>query len=179
MDWSVGAPVRPVAVPGAGDSPGARMRTRAKGPPEIVTGLEVFAWTETLSESRAVMVWAPLLWRRTGIRTWPFTSVVSLGIQANASVEESATRSFTPGTRFHHWSTARTVIVKGLPAVWPVGVPLFPEVVPPMAFSPGRITCRPKKGPGLTTKELLVPSFGGAEKSAHVSATAPPAPLNV
>src|SRR5690242_5904160 len=145
----------------------------------MLTGLEVFGWMEALVESRAVMVCAPLLWSRTGIRHWPLTSTVSVGIQANVSVELSAIWSFTPDTRFHHWSTARTVIVNGLPAVWLVGVPLLPEVVPPMACSPGRITWRPKKGPGFTTKELLVPSFGGAEKSAHVSATAPPAPLKV
>ena len=88
-------------------------------------------------------------------------------------------RSLTPGTKFQYWSTARTVIVNGFPAVWLVGVPLLPEAVPPSAVSPGRRTWSPKSGPGLTTNALLVPIFGGAEKSRHVSATAPPAPLSM
>jgi len=37
MDWSVAVPVRPLAVPGAGDSPGASTSTFANGPPVIVT----------------------------------------------------------------------------------------------------------------------------------------------
>jgi len=64
--------------------------------------LWVFGWMETLSESRAVMVWYPLLWRRVGIRTCPLTSTVSVGIQAYRSVEARAIRSFTPGTRFQY-----------------------------------------------------------------------------
>src|SRR5262245_30107925 len=108
-----------------------------------VTGLEVFGCAEPLSTSVAVIVWLPLLWRRTGIRIWPFTSVVSAGIHANVSVEVNATRSLTPGTRFQYWSTARTVIVNWLPADWVVGVPVLPVAVPPAAFSPGRITWSP------------------------------------
>src|SRR6185295_8443484 len=88
-------------------------------------------------------------------------------------------RSLTPEIRFQNWSTARTVMVNGLPAVWLVGVPLLPVVVPPRACSPGRMTWSPKNGPGFTTNVLLVPIFGGAEKSAAVRATEPPAPRNV
>src|SRR5678816_2620575 len=140
MDWSVAVPPRPVTVPGAGISPGARIRTRAKEPPAMFTGLEVLGWIVAFTESRAVIVCAPLLWRRTGIRHWPLMSTVSDGIHAKVSVEVSTIRSFTPETRFQYWSTARTVIVNGLPAIWLVGVPLLPVVVPPIACSPGRIT---------------------------------------
>src|SRR5512142_3588855 len=69
--------------------------------------------------------------------------------------------------------------MKGAPAVWPVGVPIFPSAVPPCAVSPGRMTCRPENGPGCTTNDALVLVCGGEEKSEQVSATAPPAPKKV
>src|SRR5439155_21026630 len=50
--------------------------------------------------------------------------------------------------------------------------------VPPCAVSPGSSTCSPENGPGCTTKLLLVPEWGGDEKSEQVRLTAPPAPRN-
>src|SRR5690242_19775738 len=98
---------------------------------------------------------------------------------AKASLEPSATVSAIAGTRFHHASTARTVRVKGCPALWPVGVPCLPLGVPPRAVSPGSRTWSPAIGPGCTVRLLLEPVWGGALKSEQVIDTDPPAPMNV
>ncbi len=53
------------------------------------------------------------------------------------SVERISMMSVTLVTVFHWSSHARTVNVKGMPATWARGTPLFPLVVPGAAVSPG------------------------------------------
>src|SRR2546426_10507447 len=102
VDWSVAVPVRRVDVPGAGDSPGARMSTREKAPPMTVTAPDVFGWMAELSTSLTVIVWLPLLYSFAVKTTRPFTRVVSAGMVAKLSVEANAIRSFTPLTKFQY-----------------------------------------------------------------------------
>ena len=60
MDWSVAVPVRPVAVPGAGDSPGASTSRRVNGPPLTFVALEVSGRTAGWLRSRAQMRCPPV-----------------------------------------------------------------------------------------------------------------------
>ena len=62
-------------------------------------------------------------------------------------------------TGFHWASVARTVIEKGVAAVWVVGVPVRPVGEPGTAVSPGTRTSSRAKAPALTTIEPLVPLF--------------------
>ena len=93
-------PVLPLTVPGAGDSPGARMSRREKVPPVTVTQLEVSGPTAGVVTSLAQIRCCPLSASRVGIWSWPSTRVVSAGSQANWSLEPSAITSLTPDTQF-------------------------------------------------------------------------------
>ena len=68
--------------------------------------------------------------------------------------------SVTVLTKFQSASTALTVTVKAVPAVWAVGVPVLPVAVPGAAVSPGTRICSLANGPGLTvwvtTDDVLV-----------------------
>src|SRR5262249_59638824 len=66
-----------------------------------------------------------------------------------------------------------------MPALWVVGVPLRPSASPVVAVAPGSSAWSATSGPGVTTKLLLAPACGGAEKSLHVNRTALPEVLNV
>jgi len=55
--------------------------------------LEVSGLATGVSTLDAQMRWRPVRNSRTGSRRWPFASVVSAGMPANASVEPSATPS--------------------------------------------------------------------------------------
>src|SRR5437763_494869 len=59
-------------------------------------------------------------------------------------------------TRFQLASTALTVAVNGVPAVWAMGVPVLPVAVPGAAVSPGSSSWSFAKAPVLTVKEGLV-----------------------
>ena len=61
-------------------------------------------------------------------------------------------------------STALTVTVRAVPAVWAVGVPVFPLAVPGAAVSPGTNNCSFVKAPALIVKlelagPVVVPSL--------------------
>lgn len=72
------------------------------------------------------------------------------------SVVTTATVSEAELTMFQLASTALTVRLTVVPAVWAVGVPVLPEVVPGAAVSPGRRTCSFVKAPALTVMAGLV-----------------------
>src|SRR5438477_153138 len=73
-------------------------------------------------------------------------------------------------TRFQLASTALTVTVNGVPAVWAVGVPVLPVAVPGAAVSPGNRICRFTNAPTFTVTLALV--FGVNEPAASVAVTA-------
>src|SRR5947207_2102506 len=67
-------------------------------------------------------------------------------------------------TNSHLASTALTVTVKGVPAVWALGVPVLPVPVPGAAVSPGTRSCSFVNAPAFTVieglvLEVLVPSL--------------------
>src|SRR6266568_5487105 len=62
------------------------------------------------------------------------------GSVALASEEVRATVSVTVLTTFQLLSTALTVTVNAMPAVWAIAVPLLPVGVPGLAVSPGNRT---------------------------------------
>ena len=66
----------------------------------------------------------------------PATSGALAGSAALVSLELMATVSLVLIT-FQLASTALTVALNALPAVWAKGVPVFPEPVPGVAVSPG------------------------------------------
>src|SRR5437764_11488483 len=59
------------------------------------------------------------------------------GNAAFASLEVMPALSVIVLTRFHWLSTALTVTLKAVPAVWDEGAPLLPEALPGAAVSPG------------------------------------------
>src|SRR5439155_26702739 len=66
-------------------------------------------------------------------------------------------------TKFQFASTARAETVKAVPAVWFVGAPVLPVVVPRAAISPGDNSCNFTKLPALMAMDglalsVLVPS---------------------
>src|SRR5438046_6503997 len=71
----------------------------------------------------------------------PETSAAFEGNTAFGSEEVIATVSLTLVTRFQLPSTAFTKTVKGVPAVWAVGVPVLPVAVRGTADSPGARIC--------------------------------------
>src|SRR5205823_4816320 len=59
-------------------------------------------------------------------------------------------------TTFQLASTALTVRLKNVKALWALGVPILPVPVPGAALSPGTSNCSLVNAPGLTVKEGLV-----------------------
>src|SRR5262249_26434326 len=72
------------------------------------------------------------------------------GSEALASEQVKATVWETLVTTFQFASTAFTVMLKAVPAVCAVGVPVFPEAVPGAGISPGAKICSLTKDPELT-----------------------------
>src|SRR6266700_5612276 len=70
----------------------------------------------------------------------PATSAVLPGTVALVSVELIATMSLVL-TTFQLASTALTVTLKAVPAVWAAGVPVLPVVVPGAGVAPGTNNC--------------------------------------
>ena len=67
----------------------------------------------------------------------PETKAVSAGSVALASVELMSTTSAAVLTTFQKLSTALTVMLKAVPAVLELGVPVLPLALPGAAVSPG------------------------------------------
>src|SRR5262245_7186077 len=80
----------------------------------------------------------------------PAARAVAGGRVAVVSLELRPTVSLTVLTRFQKASTALTVTSKPLPAIWALGVPVLPLIVPGAALSPGTSSCSWAKAAGLT-----------------------------
>src|SRR4029077_4894927 len=101
----------------------------------VVAGL-VLAVIAPLLMSVDVNVFEPAVFAGIESGLVPATSAVLAGRVALASVEVMPTVSVEL-TGFQLASTALTVTLKLLPAVWAEGAPVLPEAVPGAAVSPG------------------------------------------
>src|SRR6266851_4099497 len=87
--------------------------------------------------SEAVTVWLPPVLRVMLKDLVPATSAALDGRAALASEEVIAAVSVALVIRFQFASTALTVTLNAVPAVWAVGVPVLPVEVPGAVVSPG------------------------------------------
>src|SRR5260370_23624225 len=110
----------------------------------------VDCWIDGLVLSEAVTVWLPPVLRVTLKDFVPATSAALDGRTAFASEEVIAAVSVALVIRFQFASTALTVILNAVPAVWAVGVPLLPVEVPGAAVSPGARTWSCVNTPAFT-----------------------------
>jgi len=85
----------------------------------------------------------------------PLTRAVLTGRTAFESEDVIATVSFEL-IRFQFASTALTVMLKPVPAVWVVAVPILPMALPGAAVSPGARTWSLANGPAFTAMDELV-----------------------
>src|ERR1051326_6705253 len=85
----------------------------------------------------------------------PLTNAALDGKAALASLEVMATVSLV-FTTFQFTSTALTVTLKAVPAIWLVGVPVLPLAVPGAAVSPGTSNCNFANAPALMVIEGVV-----------------------
>ena len=85
----------------------------------------------------------------------PLTNAVLAGNAALRSLEVIATVSLV-FTAFQLASTAFTVTLKAVPAIWAEGVPVLPEAVPGAAVSPGASSCNFANAPTFTVIDELV-----------------------
>src|ERR1700694_3389712 len=153
--WLLGAPVFPDALPGEASSPGMRICILTNAPGcTVVAGL-VFAVLDPSVVSVAVKVGAPEVFGVTEKTLVPAASAALPGRAAFASVEVIPTVSPTL-TTFQFASTALTVALNAVPAVWLLGAPVFPDALPGEATSPGMRICSLTNAPGLTVVAGLV-----------------------
>src|SRR5262245_8004341 len=129
-------------------------------------------------KSEAVSVRLPAVRKVTLAERAPATSAALAGKAALASLEATATTSVTLVTIFQLASTARIVTVRAVPAVWEVGVPVFPVAVPGAAASPGTKSCNLTYAAGLTVTAGLLLAVSVPETSLAVMVLVP-AVLNV
>src|SRR5438309_1466094 len=122
----------------------------------------------------AVTVRLPAVWRVTLKVPLPETSAALAGKLALLSEELIPTVSATVLTRFQFASTALTVTVKAVPAVWAAGEPVLPVALPGEAVSPGAKICSLVNAPELTVREELVLAVTAAwVRSEAVTVTLP------
>src|SRR5436190_1997140 len=105
--------------------------------------------------SEAVTVALPAVLSVTLNAFVPLTRAALDANDALVSLDVTATVSFVI-TMFQLSSTALTVTLKALPAVWFVGAPVLPKAVPGAAVSPGTSNCNFANAPTFTVKEGLV-----------------------
>src|SRR5204862_6087406 len=91
--------------------------------------------------SEAVTVWLGADLNVTLSVLAPDTRGALAGRTALVSLDESVIVSVTLVILFQFASTALTVTLKAVPAVWPLGVPVLPLEVPGAALSPGARSC--------------------------------------
>src|SRR5262245_50377095 len=103
----------------------------------------------------AVNVWLGAVLRITLKTLLPETSGAFVGNIAAPSLELRPIVSLVL-TRFQLASTERTVTLKAVPAVWALGEPLLPLVVPGTALSPGTSSWSLANAPELIVIEELV-----------------------
>jgi hypothetical protein len=89
----------------------------------------------------------PDAFRVTGTVISPAIRDTEAGSDALASVEVRETAFVTEVTVFHPVSQARTRMLNGVPTVWGMGTPTFPEPVPGAGDSPGTSTWSWEYGP--------------------------------
>src|SRR6266581_7003428 len=106
--------------------------------------------------SLAVTVALPAVFKVTEKVLVPLTNAALAGKTALVSEAVSLTVSVTVLIKFQFASTALTVTMKAVPAVWAIGVPVLPLRVPGAAVSPGRSTCTCEKDEPVTAKTALV-----------------------
>src|SRR5260370_27222464 len=116
----------------------------------------VDCWIDGLVLSEAVTVCRPPDLRVTLKDFVPATSAALAGRTAFASEEVMAAVSVALVIRFQFASTALTVTLNAVPAVWVVGVPLLPVALPGLAVSPGAKTSNFENAPTPTAIEGLV-----------------------
>jgi len=150
--WLVAVPVLPVGLPGEADSPGERSCSLAKAPALTGTAGLVLAVMAGCVTSEAVTVALPLVFKVTLKTFAPFTNAALAGRTAFASLAAIATVSFVL-IRFQNASTALTVTLNGVPAVWAMGVPVLPAGEPGAAVSPGNRICIFANAPAATVIE--------------------------
>src|SRR5438552_314573 len=152
---AVGAPVLPVAVPGAAVSPGTSNWSFTTAPALTVMAGLVLAVLVPSGMSVAVTVRLPAVFKVT-LKLWvPATRAALAGKVALGSLEVMPT-VWVLLTKFQLASTALTVTLKAVPAFWAVGVPVLPVAVPGAAVSPGTSNCNFANAPALTVKDGLV-----------------------
>ena len=145
----------PVAVPGAAVSPGTSNCNLVKAPALIDTDELVLDATPPFVRSEAVTVAVAAVLHVTLKVLVPATNAALAGKIALLSLEVIPTVSVDVLTRFQLASTALTVTLKPVPAVWAVGVPVLPAVEPGAAVSPGNRTCSFASAPTLTVMDGL------------------------
>src|SRR5207237_981742 len=150
---AVGAPVLPVALPGEAVSPGARICNLVNAPTFTVMGGLVLAVLVPSVMSVAVTVALPAVLSVTLKACVPALRAAFAGKVALLSLEVIPTVSLVL-TRFQLASTALTVTLNAVPAVWDAGAPVLPLTVPGAVVSPGANSCNLAKAAALTTMLL-------------------------
>src|ERR1043166_2390578 len=151
----VGAPLLPVAVPGAAGSPASKIWSLATVPALTVKEeLMVLVLVGSVL-SAAVTVALPAVFMVILKVFVPATNAALAGNVALLSEEVIPTVSLAL-TRFQLASTALTVTLKAVPAVCAKGVPVLPEGVPGAAVSPGSNNCNFENAAPFTVMEELV-----------------------
>ena len=120
----------------------------------VMEGLVLAVMPECVM-SEAVRVLAPAVLRVTLKVCVPAANAALLGRAAFPSLDVIPTLSLVL-IKFQLESTALTVTVKAVPAVWAVAVPLLPAEVPGAAVSPGTSSCSLANAPTLTVIGGLV-----------------------
>src|SRR5947209_4485145 len=166
-----GAPVLPVALPGDATSPGSSSCSFVNAPTFTVVAGEVFAVRVPFVMSVAVNVHEPAVFAVTLKVFVPATIAAFAGKLAFVSVEVMPTVSVEE-TTFQFASTALTVTLNAVPAVWAEGEPVLPLTLPALALSPGRRICSFAKAPALTVVEgevlaVFVPSVASLAVSVN------------
>src|SRR5947207_461588 len=123
---AVGVPVLPPTVPGAAVSPGAKSCSFVNGPAFTVIAGLVLAVLLPSVMSLAVTVRLPVVFSVTLNVFVPTANAALAGNVAFTSLEVIPAMSVMVLTKFQLASTALTVTVKGVPAVWAAGVPVLP-----------------------------------------------------
>src|SRR5258708_11184960 len=171
--WPVSAPLLPVALPGEADSPGANICNFVNAPaPTAIAGLVLLPIAPCVT-SAAVKLALPAVLSVTLNDLLPLTNAALRGSKALGFVEVIATVSLVV-TTFQLASTAFTVALNGVPAVWAEGVPILPLAVPGAALSPGVRSCSLTNAPAFTGIEGLVFAvLDGSVKSDAVKVALP------
>ena len=145
----------PVAVPGAAASPGTKSCSFANEPTLTAIDALVLLVMAPWVTSDAVTVALPAVLSVTLKLIVPETKAASEGKPALLSVEVMCMVSLVL-IKFQFASTALTMTLNGVPAIWAVGVPILPVLVPEAAVSPGVKICSLANTPGLTVIDRLV-----------------------